>query len=107
MSLQLFDRQCYTGDNYRRFRCYRRLIISGVDDTSNQLIAGAMESMNIRDAGLFTGIKDHRQYPDTGEQLIAGVVEVYQNLLTMMVTTVPGVFSKGDSEGPQNRLYYR
>jgi hypothetical protein len=35
--------------NYRRWHCYRQLIISGVIVTSNKLIAGVMELIKIRD----------------------------------------------------------
>jgi hypothetical protein len=62
--------------SYRSLRYFRRSInhrCHEIDEYQGQ--------------GLITGIKDHRQYPDTGEQLVAGVVVVYQNLLTMRATT--------------------
>jgi hypothetical protein len=35
--------------SYRRYRCYRQLIIADVVDTNDKFFAGVMESMKIQD----------------------------------------------------------
>ncbi len=56
MSLQLF---VITDINYRRCRCYCWLLIAGVIDTRDKLVAaGIMESGENPEQGLITGLKD-------------------------------------------------